>query len=690
MFLKQFKAPDKGRLVRCAVISALLAPCVSLADNANVQALDEIVVFGRAIPQIGSAKSASEGLVGFDDIQMAPLLRVGELVEAVPGMVATQHSGTGKANQYFLRGFNLDHGTDFSATANGVPLNMRTHGHGHGYLDLNFLIPELVATTRYQKGPYNASVGDFSSAGNVEFEYFRHLDEAMIGGTVGSFDYYRGLAAGSFDAGSSVLTAALDLTRYDGPWDLEENLEQNKVYLAVAGDIGQARGELALHAYDASWDASDQVPRRAVQSGLIDDLGYIDPDLGGETSRYSITGSLDFGKYEATVYIIDYELDLFSNFTYWLDDPVNGDQFEQVDKRRIYGAGINRTSDHLLGNRPATVRWGSDIRYDDIGEVGLYSTANRARLDTTRQDKVQQLSVDAWAEAEIAVTDRFRGSIGLRADFYDWDVAAFQPENSGSGSDQLLSPKLGLAYRLHDKLEGYANWGRGFHSNDVRGTTITIDPGSGDPVDPVEALVPSQGGEVGLRFENGDNFNATAVMFRLSLDSELVFVGDAGTTEPNGATERSGIELTAFWQANDWLAMHAAYTATDAKFKEDQGGGREIPGAVATTFALGMNGAWENGLRASMRLRYLGEAPLVEDDSVRSESSLLLNAGVSWLHRNLEYRLDVFNLLDSGDDDISYYYASRLAGEPAEGIDDVHFHPLEPRSIRASVSVLWE
>jgi hypothetical protein len=193
-----------------------------------VQPLDEIVVFGRAAEQIGNANSASEGLVGYADLRIAPMLRVGELVEAVPGMVATQHSGTGKANQYFLRGFNLDHGTDFSATAEGIPLNMRTHGHGHGYLDLNFLIPELVATSRYRKGPYSARVGDFSSAGSVDFAYYDRLEEALIGATLGGFDYYRGLAAGSLDAGSGALTAAIDVTRYGGPWALDEDLRQNK------------------------------------------------------------------------------------------------------------------------------------------------------------------------------------------------------------------------------------------------------------------------------------------------------------------------------------------------------------------------------------------------------------------------------------------------------------------------------
>jgi outer membrane receptor protein involved in Fe transport len=244
--------------------------------------------------------------------------------------------------------------------------------------------------------------------------------------------------------------------------------------------------------------------------------------------------------------VTDYDLALYSNFTYLLDDPVDGDQFEQADDRRIYGASISGDSELALGGRTTAIRWGGDVRYDDIDEVGLYDTVGREQTDTVLQDNVEELSLDVWAEAEVIVNDRLRTTVGLRADYYDWDVQTFQPENSGSGNDRIISPKLGLAYRFHDRLEGYANWGRGFHSNDVRGATISIDPGSGDAVDRVPALVPSDGGEVGLRYEQSDTFNASLVAFWLDLDSELVFVGDAGTTEPNGATRRIGIELSGF------------------------------------------------------------------------------------------------------------------------------------------------
>ena len=685
-----YRNPLQNSKLRGAASLFLLAAAIpALAHDDHVPNLDELVVYGRAEQAIGVAQSASEGLVGYDDIQIAPLLRVGELAEAVPGMVATQHSGTGKANQYFLRGFNLDHGTDFSAHVEGVPINFRTHGHGQGYLDLNFMIPELVATTSYRKGPYTGQVGDFSSAGSVDFAYYDRLAEPMVELAAGEFGFFRALTAGSADVGNGALTGAVDVTRYDGPWALDENLEQEKLYLSYLTTFDGAEVKFTAQGYWSDWDSTDQIPLRAVRSGLIDELGFIDPDLGGETNRVALTGAVDFGNWRANAYLIDYDFTLFSNFTYLLDDPVLGDEFEQRDERRVYGARVDGDSTRDFAGRPLTLRWGGDLRFDDIDEVGLYRTTSRVRTGTVRQDAVEEMSLGAYVEAEWAVNDKLRTALGVRADYFDWDVDAQRRENSGSGDDTLLTPKFRLAYRFNDGVEGYVNYGRGMHSNDVRGTTIRLDPASGDPVDPVEALVTSEGAELGVRFENGRRFNATLVAFWLELDSELVFVGDAGGTEPNDASQRFGVEGTAFWQANDWLAVNAAYTYTDAEFLDVPDSVNRIPGAFESNFTLGLNAAWSNGLSASLRLRHLGEAPLIEDNSVRADSSTVVNMGAAYRYERFEWRLDVFNVLDSNDTDIAYFYASRLPGEAAEGVEDVHFHPLEPRSVRASVRFLW-
>ena len=664
----------------------LIAGAQSLHGHEDhAQVLEELLVFGRSELLIGSAMSASEGLVGYDDIQLPPLLRVGELTEALPGMVATQHSGTGKANQYYLRGFNLDHGTDFSAKLGGVPLNMRTHGHGQGYLDLNFMIPELVATTAYRKGPYSARVGDFSSAGSVGFSYYETLDESLMEYTVGEFGFHRGLIAGTHQLAGNAVTGAIDVTRYDGPWSMEEDLEQEKVFLGYAYSLGEVPAKLDFHVYFGNWNATDQIPSRAIEFGLIDRLGFLDPDLGGETRRISLSNSLDFGNVSVDAYLVDYDFTLFSNFTYFLDNPESGDEFEQRDNRRIYGLNVAGTTE-LAADNSLAIAWGGDIRYDDINEVGLYQTASRQRNKTVRKDKVNELSGSAFGELSWSMSERMRLTAGARADYFDWEVTANQLENSGSGNDVLLSPKLTLAYRLTDNVEAYLNHGRGMHSNDVRGATISIDPVSGQPVSQVDVLVPSSGSEIGLRFEPSSRLNSTLVFYRLDIDSELVFVGDAGGTEANNGSQRSGVEATVFWQLADWLALDTEYSKTRARFRNTPSNMDSIPGAIESSFSMGLNAAWNNGLSSSLQVRHLGESPLAEDDSVRADGSTLINLGVAFRRSNYAFRLDAFNLLDSDDLDISYFYASRLANESESGVEDIHFHPLEPRAFRFSLS----
>ena len=666
-----------------------LFPPATFSHEGNSELVEEIMVYGRAQEILGSAVAASEGIVGFDDIRLAPMMRVGELVEAIPGMVATQHSGTGKANQYFLRGFNLDHGTDFSAFIDGVPINMRTHGHGQGYLDLNFFIPEMVETTSYRKGPYSALVGDFSSAGTVDFQLYDEVDDGILNVAVGAFDFYRVLGSSSFDAFGGKLTAAADYSTYSGPWEIDEDLEQTKFFLNYRIPVGNAVARISMLGYSGEWNSTDQIPQRAVSSGLIDELGYIDPDLGGHTDRYGITAQLEFESWEAIAYLVDYDFGMYSNFTYLLEDPVNGDQFEQVDKRQTYGLRVDGSSQWLTGFLPVEFRWGSDIRVDDIGDIALYRTVARQRIGAVRRDSVVESSLSGYGDFGLQLSDALRVSLGLRADYFQWDVDADLIENGGDGSDSLLSPKFNAAFRATDSLELYLNWGRGFHSNDVRGNTITIDPISGAPAERVDPFVQSNGAEIGARFESGEKFNATVTTFWLELDSELLFVGDAGSTEALGASERVGVEFSTFMQVNDWLAANFSYTYTDSKFKQNEGAGRKIPGAVESSASLGLNGAWANGLFASARARYLGTAPLIEDNTVRSEASLLINAGVGYRLERMEFRFDVFNLLDSNSNDIAYYYASRLPGEAVGGIDDVHSHPLEPISARASVTFHW-
>ena len=525
-------------MTRAFLLTSVSLVCIATAsaqdapppDDTNTATLETVTVHGRAIELIGEAAAASEGVVGYADFEDRPLSRVGELVEVIPGVVATQHSGEGKANQYFLRGFNLDHGTDFSASVDGVPINLRTHGHGQGYLDVNFVIPELVERVDFRKGPYRASTGDFSAAGSARYSTYDDLGEEFIELSVGEFGYVRGVAAGDFDlTDKTELLLALEAETYDGPWALDQELEKLNGFAKLTHKSGPWHYQLSASAYDSSWTATDQIPQRAVDSGLIDRFGFVDPDLGGETTRLGLNGQMaysheDGAETRLAAYAVDYDFALFSNFTYLLDDPINGDEFEQLDERTYYGASL--THDRALNDR-LDLRGGVEIRFDDISDIGLFKTAARQRVSTVRRDSVEELSLSAWGEAEYALTDTLRATFGLRGDYYDAEVTAISnPANGGSADDSLLSPSVALAWQASDGLEFYANYGQGFHSNDVRGATITVDPVSGDPVEQVPILVRAEGAELGARLERGP-WRASLAVFTLDLDSELVFVGDA-------------------------------------------------------------------------------------------------------------------------------------------------------------------
>lgn len=668
---------------------SLVAIVVSLPAFAeelpNDSAHDEsIVVHGRALPQIGIARSGSEGTVGYDDFKDRPVSRVGELVENVPGMIATQHSGTGKANQYFLRGFNLDHGTDFAGYVDGVPVNMRTHGHGQGYLDLNFLIPELVERIDYRKGPYRADAGDFSAAGTAEFSTVRSLRGPIAEVTAGSFGYYRALAAGSADlGGGSDLLVGLDGTMNNGPWVLDENLRKVNGLVKLSSGTGDHGWNVSISAYHADWDATDQVPQRAVDSGEISRLGYIDPDLGGKTTRLGLTFNGKSGALDWTAYATWYDFALTSNFTYFLDDPVNGDEFQQADRRGVFGGRVRHVSDLSLGGVPVQLTLGGDVRYDAISKVGLYESINGRRSGIVREDSVDEYSGGLFAEAQLSLTDRLRVIGGLRGDLYGYDVRSNLAANSGDGWDGMVAPKVSLAWRAADKVELYANYGESFHSNDVRGATISVDPASGEPAERVGVLVRARGAELGAKVETG-NLSASLVGYWLTLGSELVFVGDAGATEPNDASRRYGAEASLFWSPTQWLVLDASGALTHARFRGVETGQDRIPNSVSEVLSAGATAKLPAGITATLRLRHFGAAPLVEDNSARSKPTTLVNFGGYWETGIGRLGIDVLNLFDSKDADITYFYASRLQGEPGEGVEDYHLHPVEPRQVRVS------
>lgn len=639
---------------------------------------------------IGIADAASQGAVTGARIQARPMLRPSDVLESVPGLVIGHHSGEGKAAQSFLRGFNLDHGTDFATTVAGMPANMPTHAHGQGYTDLNFLIPELVTGVQYRKGPYHAADGDFSTAGAAHIGYADALPRSIARVAGGADGYGRILLAESRDAGSGRLLYGLESTRSDGPWVNPDDLRKFSGVLRYSQGDARDAFSLTAMAYDARWNSTDQVPDRALASGALPRFGAIDPTDGGSSHRYSLSGEWqrrdDRTLTRATGYVVDSRMNLFSNFTYFLDDPENGDQFEQADNRIVAGLEGSRSWQADWFGRYTETTVGVQLRHDDIGTVGLYQTKDRERLSTTRQDAVRQSSEAVYAEAATQWSTRFRSVLGLRGDAFQFRVRSGLEVNSGDASAALASPKVGLVMGPFAKTEFYLNAGSSYHSNDARGTTITIDPATLLPAGRVTPLVRARGAEVGVRTVAVPRLQSTLTLWRLDLDSELVFAGDAGTTEAGRPSRRDGIEWTNFWSPRPWLAFDADVAWSRARFTDDDPAGEHIPGAVETVVGGGVALHGRNKAFGALRVRSFGPRPLIEDDSVRSQPSTLLSGQFGWhLGRSMRATLDVFNLTNAEVGDIDSFYTSRLQGEPLAGVDDIHTHPAVPRSFRAAL-----
>jgi outer membrane receptor protein involved in Fe transport len=670
---------------------------------AATQRLEPVEIQGHYLNAVGTSEAASEGTVGAALVAARPTLRPAEVLEFVPGVIVTQHSGDGKANQYFLRGFNLDHGTDFATFVDGMPINMPTHAHGQGYSDLNWLIPELVARIHYRKGPYVAEDGDFSTAGSARIDLLGALPRGLASATLGEYRFARALLARSSRAAGGELLYALELAHNDGPWDNPEKFHRANGLVRWSTASERTRQSITAMAYDAGWNATDQIPLRAVSSGLVDRFGAIDPSDGGSTSRLSLSyrfaHSFEDGTVRVDAYAIRSHLDLFSNFTFFLDHPVDlgpaanpsgidGDQFEQAETRRVVGLHARRSWDTAWLGRETTHTVGLQVRHDRLDPVGLYSTVLRRRMGVTQESRVRESSVSVYLESATQWTPWLRTVAGLRGDRYAFDVASSIPANSGRRQAGIGSPKFSAVLGPWSKTELFVNAGYGFHSNDARGATETVTPREGLPTAPVTPLVRAKGAELGLRTEVVPGLQSSIALWQLRLDSELVFSGDAGDTEPSRASRRSGIEWNNHWIVDRHLLLDLDLAYSRARFSEHDPAGDSIPGSIEKVASFGATLAELGPWSAQFQLRYFGPRPLIEDNSQRSQSTTLASLRVGYtLNSDAKLTLDVFNLFDKQVSDIDYYYASRLRGEPAQGVNDIHFHPVEPRNARLTLSV---
>ena len=669
---------------------------------------------------------ASQTTATGEELNARPVTRPGQVLEAVPGLIVTQHSGEGKANQYFLRGYNLDHGTDLAITVDDVPVNMRTHAHGQGYADLNWLMPETINSLAIRKGPYFADEGDFSSAGNLHIGLIDSVPKAIAQMTAGSFGYRRMFGMDSVKAGDGNLLVAGEAATYDGPWVNPDGMRKVNGLLRYTQGTALDGFSVTGMAYSNKWNSTDQIPQRAVP--LIGLYGSEDPSDGGNTNRFAlsarIAGTDDAGSWKANAYAVKSQLDLFNNFTYFLRDPVLGDQFHQHDDRVMAGANASRTLNGSFAGLPMQTTFGVQTRYDAIN-LALTDTFQRSFLANVRSDRVGEGSVGVYAQNTVKWTDWLRTTVGWRGDYYQARVdSIFDPNNSGVVSAGIGSPKFTMAIGPFNKTEFFVGAGYGMHSNDARGATITEDPT--DPTTKLSAsplLVRTKGAETGVRTKIIPALDSSLSVFILNQDSELVFSGDAGDTVASRASQRYGLEWTNRYRPVSWIDIdadlaisHARFIGFDsdqaevyaslAGFPQGQIGnapGNYIPNAPAIVASAGITLGEKTGPFGTLRWRYLGPSPLTEDNAFRSPATSIFNGRLGYRADNgWKIQLDVLNLLNSRTNQITYAYGSLIrtdnlynlclspAPPPAavcrNGVMDYVLHPIEPLTIRITVA----
>ncbi len=653
--------------------------------------LPEIVVQERSDSMLGIADTSTQGTIGAKELMDRPISRPGEVLEAMPGVIVTQHSGDGKANQYFLRGFNLDHGTDLATFVNGIPINLPSNAHGEGYTDLNFLIPELIQRIDYQKGPYFANVGNFGSAGSEDIVYFQKLPAGIAKVEYGSWNYERALLADSVKLGPGNFLFALETQHTDGPWSTPENyIKFNGLLTYSQGDKSKGFSVTAMGYHAPTWNATNQIPARAVAEGLISRFGNLSPSDGGYTDRYTLQGEWHQADKDSTTkimaYAYYYNMGLWNNFTFFLNDPVNGDQFEQRDTRWVQGVRATRTWFGKLGDSPMENTLGLDVRNDAIHD-GLYHTVDRVVIGVTRVDNVVETSLAPYFENKLQWFPWFRTVAGYREDFYRMHNHSDLAANSGTVLATVPEPKFCAIFGPWAKTEFYLNGGLGFHTNDARGANTTVDPNTGLPVPKAVPLVQSQGAEIGVRTLAVPNLQSTLTFWALDLNSELVFDGDTGTTEATGPSRRLGIEWANYYTPTKWLTIDADFADSRARYRGHPSEGNYVPEAAQLIINSGITVHDLYGFSTSLRVRYFGPRALTQDDSERSHSTTLLYYMLSYkINQIWSIRGDIFNLLNTKAADITYYYASRLPGEPAQGVNDFMSHPAEPRTVRGWVT----
>jgi len=721
----------------------VLAPSLSRADaQPGANAAETIIVTAKRRLLLGTAKTASEGVVDDRELQLTPAYRPGQLLETVPGLIVTLHSGEGKANQYLLRGYNLDHGTDLETIVDGMPINQTTHAHGQGYTDLNFLIPELADGLSYTKGPYYADIGDFGGVGSVHVNLRDDISDqlSVTGGTLG---YARVFAAGTAALGAGHVLAAMEMQHYDGPFDTPDDARKENATLRYTQPVNDGDFSLTGMIYHQVWTNTTDIPLRAITDGLAPDrFGTLDPTDGGHALRASLSSeySTDIGdgRFSASGFYIFNQLHLFNDFTHYLIDPVHGDQEDQFETRNVIGGTARYTVPFGIGGVDNELVAGTQFR-DDMLKVGRLPSAGQDPLSLQQapddpasyfdRDRVNLLAGAIYVQATTHWTPTLRTVLGLRLDTqYGSDVDEYARlheaagyTNGGTKLQSLVQPKGSVIYTPFHGLEFYGSAGEGFHSADLRGVNQDISIDLGLPRTPL--LARQIGEEVGLRAQPRADLSVTVALYNLWQQSETIIDPDVGQDSAGPPSRRFGYEVNVTYQIRTWLEFYASYSGNHARFTTpfDDGTGHlgtfitDAPHATGSAALYLENlGAWSGGLD----FRYLGDYPLSSGPCVDAAAmhdfpgvatscataptprGQVNGHGFGQMNLSVHYAilsawtmsLGIYNLLNTRAAAAEFFYVDRLRSEIAgfpDGRADVHEHPLEPLMVRVSVTRLF-
>lgn len=627
------------------------------------------------------------------DIALKPIASSQDLLPLVPGLFIGQHAGGGKAEQIFLRGFDLDHGTDINISVDGMPVNMVSHAHGQGYADLHFLIPELIEKVQFQKGPYFPEKGDFTTAGFVAFNTLSVLDSNMVKIEAGQFNTYRGvgmfnlLPEKKFAKRQSAFVAAEGMSS-DGYFDNPQNFSRVNLFGKYNAQLNE-RNNLVFSAsyFTSKWNASGQIPERAFRDGLISFFGAIDPNEGGKTGRKNMNVQLNSdlgngGYLKNQIYLTGYDFELYSNFTFFSVDSINGDQIRQKEKRLQLGYNGSYNKAGFLFNKKITTEIGVNLRFDGTKDSELSRTKDRVTVtDAIMRGDIDQLNTAAYVKESVQLSRKVNIITGLRFDNFNFRYMDALAGNKVSRAERaIVSPKFNIYYQASNKTQFYLSAGKGFHSNDTRVSVLR----SG------RNILPSvYGSDLGLIWKPFRNLLINPALWYLRLDQEFVYVGDEGIVEPSGRSRRFGADLSVRFQPVRWLFLDFDGNYSHGRAIDEAKGQDLLPLAPRLTSTGGIIYQSRKGLQAGIHYRYMGDRPANEDNSVVAKGYFVTDLVVNFRRPGYEAGFSIINLFDVRWKETQFDTESRLKDEPFP-VSEIHFTPGAPFFFKAGFTYFFK